>query len=258
MTGLTSRISGALALVALAGALAGCVPAALVGGAVGAGALLMTADRRSGETQHADRNIETEARERVTSALPGRGHVTVTSYYRKTLITGEVPNEQDRQQVHAIVAALPGVQGVINELAVMPESGAASRSNDAFISSKVRARLLNQNGVPSGSIKVLTERGTTYLMGRLTTMEANLATEVARQTDGVQRVVRIIDIMVDPEQAGGTSASPAPAPTAGTAVQITSGGEAAAAPGVETHPVTQPVIVNTPPPVQVQTLPPMK
>ena len=248
-----NRMAARVALALAAGAaLAGCVPVALVGGAVGAGTLLMASERRSNETQEADRTIENAANEQ---ALPGRGHVNLTSFYRKVLVTGEVPTAQDRQLVESRIRALPGVQGVVNELAVMPESGPLQRSNDSLITSKVRTRLINQNGVPSGSIRVMTERGTTYLMGRLTAQEATLATEVTRQTDGVQRVVRVIDLIADPTMAGGAS----PAPAAATAVQTT--GRSAASsptPGVETHPVTQPTIVNAPQPIQVQPLPPMK
>ena len=252
--------AAACATLVLAAGLAGCVPAALVGGAVGAGALLMTADRRSGETQEADRTIEAAAGDAVVRALPGRGHVNITSYYRKVLITGEVPSAQDSQLVAAQVRAVPGVAGVVNELAVMPESSTLQRSNDGLITSKVRTRLMNQNGVPAGSIRVTTERGTTYLMGRLTATETALATEVARQTDGVQRVVRVIDLIADP--AGGSSVTTHVAPVADPAVSGTAAPTLPAAgdqaTGVVVSPVTQPVIEQPRPPVQVQTLPPMK
>ena len=252
--------AAACATLLLAAGLAGCVPAALVGGAVGAGALLMTADRRSGETQEADRTIEAAAGDAVVRALPGRGHVNITSYYRKVLITGEVPSAQDSQLVAAQVRAVPGVAGVVNELAVMPESSTLQRSNDGLITSKVRTRLMNQNGVPAGSIRVTTERGTTYLMGRLTATETALATEVARQTDGVQRVVRVIDLIADP--AGGSSVTTSAAPVADPAVSGTAAPTLPAAgdqaTGVVVSPVTQPVIEQPRPPVQVQTLPPMK
>ena len=252
--------AAACATLVLAAGLAGCVPAALVGGAVGAGALLMTADRRSGETQEADRTIEAAAGDAVVRALPGRGHVNITSYYRKVLITGEVPSAQDSQLVAAQVRAVPGVAGVVNELAVMPESSTLQRSNDGLITSKVRTRLMNQNGVPAGSIRVTTERGTTYLMGRLTATETALATEVTRQTDGVQRVVRVIDLIADP--AGGSSVTTSAAPVADPAVSGTAAPTLPAAgdqaTGVVVSPVTQPVIEQPRPPVQVQTLPPMK
>ena len=252
--------AAACATLVLAAGLAGCVPAALVGGAVGAGALLMTADRRSGETQEADRTIEAAAGDAVVRALPGRGHVNITSYYRKVLLTGEVPSAQDSRLVAAQVRAVPGVAGVVNELAVMPESSTLQRSNDGLITSKVRTRLMNQNGVPAGSIRVTTERGTTYLMGRLTATETALATEVARQTDGVQRVVRVIDLIADP--AGGSSVTTHAAPVADPAVSGTAAPTLPAAgdqaTGVVVSPVTQPVIEQPRPPVQVQTLPPMK
>lgn len=249
----------ALALSAAAAALAlsACVPVALVGGAVGAGTLLATADRRSSDTAEADRRIDASASERVVQAMNGRGHVNLASYYRKVLITGEVPTAQDKQLVEAQVRAVPGVQGVYNELAVMPNSGPVDRSNDAFITSKVRSRLVGSNGVPAGSIRVVTERGTTYLMGHLTAHEAALATDVAAGTDGVQRVVRIIEVIADPAGGqGGMAVGSGLQP--GSAAQTTPPTGQEPVPGVVTTPVIQPTIVNAPKPIEVQTLPPVK
>jgi len=231
-----------------------CVPVALVGGAVAGGTLLMSADRRSSETQTADSTIESAAQEAIVKLLPGRGHVNVNSYYRKVLITGEVPTAQDKQTVEAAVRALPGVQSVVSDLAVMPESTAIQRSNDGLITSKVRARFVGTNGIPAGSIKIFTERGNTYLMGRLTADEAARATDLAAQTDGVQRVVRVIDLVSDAALYGGTHSTSSPA--ADLAVLPRTGADAAA--GVVTTPVTQPTIEPSRPPVQVQELPPLK
>lgn len=231
-----------------------CVPVALVGGAVAGGTLLMSADRRSSETQTADSTIESAAQEAIVKLLPGRGHVNVNSYYRKVLITGEVPTAQDKQTVEAAVRALPGVQSVVSDLAVMPDSTAIQRSNDGLITSKVRARFVGTNGIPAGSIKIFTERGSTYLMGRLTADEAARATDLAAQTDGVQRVVRVIDLVSDAALYGGTNSTASPA--ADLAVLPRTGADAAA--GVVTTPVTQPTIEPSRPPVQVQELPPLK
>mgnify|MGYP001577477785 CR=1 FL=1 len=231
-----------------------CVPVALVGGAVAGGTLLMSADRRSSETQTADSTIESAAHEAIVKLLPGRGHVNVNSYYRKVLITGEVPTAQDKQTVEAAVRGLPGVQSVVSDLAVMPESTAIQRSNDGLITSKVRARFVGTNGIPAGSIKIFTERGSTYLMGRLTADEAARATDLAAQTDGVQRVVRVIDLVSDAALYGGTNSTASPA--ADLAVLPRTGADAAA--GVVTTPVTQPTIEPSRPPVQVQELPPLK
>ena len=243
-----------LLAAALGLSVSACVPVALVGGAVAGGTLLMSADRRSSETQTADSTIESAAHEAIVKLLPGRGHVNVNSYYRKVLITGEVPTAQDKQTVEAAVRGLPGVQSVVSDLAVMPESTAIQRSNDGLITSKVRARFVGTNGIPAGSIKIFTERGSTYLMGRLTADEAARATDLAAQTDGVQRVVRVIDLVSDAALYGGTHSTASPA--ADLAVLPRTGADAAA--GVVTTPVTQPTIEPSRPPVQVQELPPLK
>ena len=243
-----------LLAAALGLSVSACVPVALVGGAVAGGTLLMSADRRSSETQTADSTIESAAQEAIVKLLPGRGHVNVNSYYRKVLITGEVPTAQDKQTVEAAVRGLPGVQSVVSDLAVMPESTAIQRSNDGLITSKVRARFVGTNGIPAGSIKIFTERGSTYLMGRLTADEAARATDLAAQTDGVQRVVRVIDLVSDAALYGGTNSTASPA--ADLAVLPRTGADAAA--GVVTPPVTQPTIEPSRPPVQVQELPPLK
>jgi hypothetical protein len=133
------------------------------------------------------------------------------------------------------------------------------RSKDSLTTSKVNARLINQNGVPAGSIRVVTERGTTYLVGRLTAQEMALATEVTRQTEGVPRGVRVIDVIADP--VGGASGVATPSSPSANPVNLPAPVAPAAddnAPGVVVQPVTQPTVEQIRPPVQVQTLPPAK
>ena len=173
-------------------------------------------------------------------------------------MTGEVATQDARQRAGAAVAATPDVASVINELAVMPESSLKQRSEDTLTTGRVKAKLIDANGVPSNSIKVVTERGTVYLMGRLTEREEALATEVARTTPGVQRVVRIIDRISEqaalhPNDASGQT--PAPAPV--TTVPSTGTPAAPATPAVQVHPVTQPTVIQQPP-VEVRPLPPVK
>lgn len=248
----------ALGLVLGTLALGGCA-VAVVGGAAAAGGLVAT-DRRSTATQLADQGIELRASSRVNDALGARrGHVSITSYFRKVLITGEVATAQDRQLAAEAVRGTPDVAGVVDELAVMPETSIAQRSEDTVLTGKVKAKLIDANGVPANSIKVVTERGTVYLMGRLTQREEALATEVARTVPGVQRVVRIIDTISEqaalhPADATGTTPSPAPVTT------VPSSGSSAApaaAPAVEVHPVSQPTVIQQPP-VEVRPLPPVK
>ena len=253
----STRSIAVLSLAVAATVLTGCA-AAVVGGAAAAGGMVAT-DRRSSATQLADQAIELRASSAINDVLGDkRGHVSVTSYYRKLLVTGEVATQEARQRAGAAVAATPDVASVINELAVMPESSLKQRSEDTLVTGRVKAKLIDANGVPSNSIKVVTERGTVYLMGRLTEREEALATEVARTTPGVQRVVRIIDRISEqaalhPNDASGQTPAPAPVTT------VPSSGAAAtpAAPAVEVHPVTQPTVIQQPP-VEVRPLPPVK
>jgi len=246
-----------LPLALAAAVLAGCA-AAVVGGAAAAGGVVAT-DRRSSATQLADQGIELRASSRVNDALGDkRGHINITSYYRKVLVSGEVGTPDERQRAGAAVAGTPDVVSVINELAVMPDSSLKQRSEDTLITGRVKAKLIDANGVPSNSIKVVTERGTVYLMGRLTEREEALATEVARTTPGVQRVVRIIDRISEqaalhPNDASGQTPAPAPVTT------LPSSGAATppAVPAVEVRPVTQPTVIQQPP-VEVRSLPPVK
>ncbi|MDR0274357.1 MAG: BON domain-containing protein [Burkholderiaceae bacterium] len=246
-----------LAAAALAAGLSACVPVAVVGGAA-AGGMVVT-DRRSPRTQLADQRIEMDSLNAVWKLLGEgqRGHVNITSYYRKVLITGEVPTEQDKQDVQAAVLKAGGdVTGVVNELLVGPNSTLVRRTSDSSITTRVKTSLVHTDGVPANSIKVVTERGTVYLMGRLTERETLLATDVVSSAKGVERVVRIIDFISaqaalhpdDPDAS--TPAAPARAPVSDPA-------PAPAETGAVSHPVTQPAIEQKPP-IQVQPLPPLK
>lgn len=244
--------AGALAATA-ATQLAGCA-VAVIGGAAGAGALILTAGRRSNETATADGRIENQASAAIEQALGERDHhVTVTSYYRKVLLTGEVASEADRTQAQALAQGVQEVQGVVNDLAVMPPSSAVSRSQDAYITSKVKTRFMHTNGVPAASIKVLTERGTVYLMGRLTRQEAQLATSAVQQVGGVQRVARVIDFV--PESAV-TDGSTSTVTGGGGSPDVTAGdgsvndvtpppSPAPPSPGTQTRPIARPAIQQT-------------
>ena len=229
----------AAALLALAAlSLQGC-GLVVVGGVATGGAVIGT-DRRSGATQFADQTIEFKADQALVDALHRRGNISVVSYYRKVLLTGQVPTAEDRDLAQRAVAATPDVAGVVNELAVMPDSSVGQRSTDTYITGKVKAALLHADGVPGNSIKVVTDRSIVYLMGRLTRRETELATEVTRSINGVERVVRVIDFISeqsaqrpnDPPLLG-EGGMPVPAePATPPATPPANGGE-----GVVTHPV---------------------
>lgn len=251
----------ALCAVLATSSLSGCA-LALVGGAAAATGLVMT-DRRDASTQLADKAIDGTTANEIRGILGDKGgHVTATSYFRKVLLTGEVPDRETRQRVVTTVQQTRDVASVVDELAVMPDSSLKQRAEDSAITARVKANLVNATGVPSNSIKVLTDRGTTYLMGRLTRRETELATEAARTTPGVQRVVRVIDYIS--EQAalhpGDTGARPAPVTSSTSPAPTTATQDSApleAVQGASTFPVSQPPVIQQPP-VEVKPLPPAR
>ncbi len=189
--------------MAMAISLAGCLSVTLsacfplVAGGVAGGALVAT-DRRTSGAQLEDEGIELRAASRIrNNAVDQRVHVNLTSYNRQVLITGEVPNEQDKQQVEQIVARVENVNSVVNELAIMGNSTLAQRSSDVLITGRVKAAILDARDLQLNAFKVVTERGTTYLMGRVTQREADRATEMVRATPGVQKVVRIFELIAE-------------------------------------------------------------
>jgi osmotically-inducible protein OsmY len=171
----------------------------MVGGAVGSAMLL--SDRRTSGTQIEDQAIEVKAGNRAREAIGERGHLNFTSYNRTLLMTGEVPAEEDRQAVERAAAGIENLRSVVNELAVLGNSSLSSRSNDTIITSKVKATFVDAKDLQANAVKVVTERGTVYLMGRVTEREAARATELARSVGGVEKVVRVFEILTETELA---------------------------------------------------------
>ena len=185
--------------LAAATLMSACAPL-LVGGAV-VGTSMVVTDRRTSGTQLEDQSIELKAKTRVREAVGERGHVNITSYNRTVLLTGEVAADVDKVAVEQAVAKIEGVRTVVNELAVMGSSSIASRSNDAVLTSKVKASYIDAKDVFANAIKVTTERGTVYLMGRVTEREANRASDIARGVAGVQKVVKVFEVITEAELA---------------------------------------------------------
>ena len=186
------------AAVLLTGALTACVGPLIVGGAM-VGGTLVAVDRRTSGAQLDDEAIELRAANQIRSNLGTRVRVSVTSYNRQVLLTGEVPNLQDKQRVEQVVKAVDSVVSVVNELAVLNSPSLMDRSADALLTGRVKAMLLDAQDLQSSAFKVVTERNTVYLMGRVTQREADRATEVVRATPGVQKVVRMLEIISEQE-----------------------------------------------------------
>jgi len=181
----------AATLLALAlPALQGCVPVVATG--VGTGAL-MIADRRNAETYLADEAIEIRAFNRINEKFGDKVHVNVTSYNMKVLLTGEAPDAGIKDELEKAIAGVANLKGVTNEVMVGPISSFSARSNDTFITSKVKARFIDANKFRANHVKVVTEAGTVYLLGLVTRQEADDAAEIARTTAGVKKVVRVFE-----------------------------------------------------------------
>jgi len=189
--------TAAVALPALL-PLGGCALA--IGGAALSVPMLLT-DRRTSGTQVEDEGIEFKALARVREAAGDRGHVNVTSYNRLVLVTGEVPAEADREAVGKAVGRIENVASVVNELAVAGNSSIGNRSNDALITSRVKASYVDAKDLQANAIKVVTERSVVFLMGRVTEREAARAAEIARSVTGVQKVVRVFEMLTEEDLA---------------------------------------------------------
>ncbi len=177
--------------------LQGCFTAAVVG--TGATVLMIT-DRRSSGSYVEDEGVEIKAINRISERFGDAVHINVTSYNRNVLLTGEAPNPATRDEIVRIVSGVENVRGIVNEIRTEGISTLGARSNDTYLTGKVKARLLDANTVPANLIKVVTESGTVYLLGMVTQQEGNKAAEVASTTGGVKRVVRVFEY-ISPQKA---------------------------------------------------------
>jgi osmotically-inducible protein OsmY len=184
-----------LALSGLLGVV-GCAP--LVVGGVATG-VFVASDRRTSGTQLEDEAIELKSAHRLRDELGDRGHLNITSYNRQVLLTGEVPSEQDRLKAEHAVKGVENVRSVVNEVAVMGASSLSQRSNDALVTGRVKAAMVDARDLQSRAFKVTTERNIVYLMGIVTQREADRATQVTRNTQGVARVVRVLELVSEAE-----------------------------------------------------------
>jgi osmotically-inducible protein OsmY len=180
-----------LLATAMAGpvALTGCVPALVVAGA--AGTTLVATDRRSVGAQADDEAIELKIANGVNTR--DRVHVNATSYNGIVLLSGEVPDQETLSSIGGMARSTERVRAVHNELAVGPVTSLSARTNDTYITSKVKSRFVEANKFSATHVKVVTERGTVYLMGIVRHDEGDAAGQIASTTSGVVRVVKLFE-----------------------------------------------------------------
>ena len=192
------QLTRLMVLSVLAAAVSGCAPLLLGGAMVGTG--LVITDRRTTGTQVEDQAIELKSAAR-TRELATLGRVNADSYNRIVLLTGEVPAAADRVAVERAVAGVENVRSVVNELVVADKLSVGSRSADAVLAGKVKATLVDAKDVQANAFKVVADRGAIYLMGRVTEREAQRGVDIARSVSGVQKVVRVFEILTEAELA---------------------------------------------------------
>jgi osmotically-inducible protein OsmY len=178
----------------VATSLQGCIEMAIGTAVMGT---LAATDRRTFGAQTEDKAITVKGEARAASLVGNAGHVNVASFNRKVLLTGEVRDEAMKSAVEREMAAIQGVTAIVNELEVSGSSSYTARSNDSIITGKVKASFVDSTELFANSIKVVTERGIVYLMGRVTQREGQLAANLASGVGGVQKVVKVFEYISD-------------------------------------------------------------
>lgn len=188
LLGVSITLSAGFSMVSLTG----CVP--IVAGGIGAG-IMLAEDRRTSGTYLMDEEIEFKTSSRVREIYGENTRVGATSFNRRVLLVGQVPDADVRTKIEEITLAVPNVRLVQNELTIGPVSGFTSRTNDGYITTKVKARFLDDKRFNAHHVKVVTEAGTVYLMGSVKREEGDAAGEVAARTSGVSKVVKVFEYM---------------------------------------------------------------
>ncbi len=190
-------LAGYLALSTLSGCTGLEIPLIAAGFTTGS---LAAADRRTLGTQVEDRGIQLKAEGRLSAKFDNHSHINATVYNRRLLLTGEVPDEATRKSAEKEAAQIENVRVIVNELEIAGKSSLSSRSNDAIISSKVKAAMIDNRNIYSGAYKYVTERGNVYLLGLATEQEANEAAETIAKVSGVNKVIKSVDYISESER----------------------------------------------------------
>ena len=185
-----------LVLILIPPFVAGCAPMTAIGVGTGAGTgAVISEDRRTSGIFIEDESIELKSSRRIYEQLGNQVNINVTSFNRIVLLTGEVPTEAMKNDATRLVRSIANVRNVINEITIGQKSTMSSRSNDTFITSKVKSRFLTSGKFQINHVKIITEKGVVYLLGMVKRAEADSATEIASSTSGVTRVVKVFEYL---------------------------------------------------------------
>ena len=189
-TNMVNKIAKIVVAIGFSASLSACVPV-IIGGAAATGAV--AADRRTSGIYVEDQNIEFKAAKKMLTNLGENAHVNVTSYNRNVLLTGEVPDQAAKVKAESLLKEIENIRVVTNDLVVGPKTSIGSRSQDTFITSKIKSKFVTENQFPANYVKIVTENSVVYLIGLVNKTEADAATEIARNTDDVTKVVKVFE-----------------------------------------------------------------
>lgn len=209
------KLSGALLCAALATPLlGGCFFGAVAGITAGS---LAAADRRTVGIQVEDRSIQLKATSAIRERVGEAANINVTVYNRQVLLTGQAPDAETRNRAESATAGVANVRLLVNDIQIAGNTSFGTRSNDALLTTKVKASLLDAQDIFANSFKVTTEAGVVYLMGLVTEREANRAASIAAGVSGVMKVVKVVDIISEAElsRLSATPNNGTPAPETG-------------------------------------------
>lgn len=172
--------------------LQGCV-SGIVLGALGVASVVN--DRRTAATQLEDESIELKANSAINKdkGLGEHSHINIVSYNRTILMVGQVPNTMLRERAAKIVGGVENVVRVHNQLRIGNNTALTTRTNDSWLTSKVKVALTGDETLKGSQVKVITEHGEVFLMGLVTHQEGNLAAELARNVSGVKQVIKAFE-----------------------------------------------------------------
>jgi len=191
---MASRELTVIVILALTPQLHGCFPAVAAGG----GAVVVLAnDRRTTGIYIEDQNIELKVAKAIGEKYgkDDRVHVNVASFNRYVLLSGEVPDEAVKTDVGVMALAIENVRNVQNELVVGPPTSFSQRATDGYTTSKLKTKFVSEGKFDANHVIVVTDNSVVYLMGLVTRKEADDATEIARTTGGVTKVVRVFEFI---------------------------------------------------------------
>ncbi|MFC4158311.1 BON domain-containing protein [Chitinimonas lacunae] len=184
------RLGVIAAATLLSVGLSGCAGLVVAGVA---GGVAVAQDRRATSVVWNDQEIERRVAERIRARYGTDTHVNITSFNRAVLLSGEVPDDATRAEVERMARETQDVRKVHNETKVALPSTLSARASDTALTARIKARMVEANKFSPLHVKVVSERGSVFLLGLVKVQEGRDAAEVVSRTQGVDNVVTLFE-----------------------------------------------------------------